>query len=148
MTVRRTVCAALVAAAILVVGTSSSSAGTVTDTFTGHVDVAGVAAQVYSISVGDLSVPIQASLDWVDPAANLNLYLMAPGAPTPVAQATGTAKPKSLSYTPLVTGTYKLRVKAAVGASDFTLTVTYGNAAGGSGLAEYSKSYGFDAFAR
>jgi sugar lactone lactonase YvrE len=129
---------------ILGLTASSSSADTVTDTFTGTVDSGGVAALVFTIPVGDLTVPIDATLDWTNTSANLNLYLMAPGSSIPVAQVTGTAKPKSLSYRPLVTGTYKLRVKAAVGASDFTLTVTYGNGAGGSGLAEYSKTYGFD----
>src|SRR5439155_18058204 len=70
-------------------------------------------------------------------------YLTAPGSSTPVAQATGTAKPKTIHYVPLVPGQYKLRVKAATGASDFTLTVTYGNAAGSGGIGVYSKTYGY-----
>lgn len=114
-----------------------------TDTFTGSVDAGGVSSQVFSISVGDLSVPISATLDWTDAAANLNLYLTAPGSSTPVAQATGTAKPKSLSYSPSVAGTYKLRVKAAAGSSPFTLTVTYGATTAGGGIGAYSKTYGY-----
>jgi sugar lactone lactonase YvrE len=120
-----------------------AGAGTVTDTFTGHVDAGGTSALVFSIPVGDLTVPIQATLDWADPSANLNLFLTAPGSSTIVAQATGTGKPKSLTYSPLVTGQYKFRVKAATGASDFVLTVTYGNAAGGGGIAVYQKSFGY-----
>jgi sugar lactone lactonase YvrE len=134
--------AVVLAAALLAVSASGAAAGTVTDTFTGTVDVNGTSALVFTINVGDLSVPIQANLDWTNASANLNLYLIAPGSTTPVAQATGPAKPKTLDYTPLVTGQYKLRVKANSGASDFTLGVTYGNAGGG-GIAAYQKTFGY-----
>src|SRR5256885_15594691 len=135
--------AAVLAAALLAVSASGAAADTVTDTFTGHVDTSGTSAQVFMIPVGDLSVPIDATLDWSAASANLNLYLVAPGSSSPVAQATGSAKPKTLHFVPLVTGQYKLRVKVNTGASDFTLTVTYGNAAGSGGLAVYQKSFGY-----
>ena len=106
-------------------------------------DNAGTIAQVWPITVSDLSVPIQASLTWTTPSANLNLFLTAPGSSTIVAQTSGSAQPKKLTYTPTVSGTYKLRVKATTGASDYTLSVTYGQTSGGSALASYKKTYGF-----
>ena len=136
----------LLATAIMLVSSSSSPAATVTDHLTGSVDAAGTVSKSFSINVTDLSVPIQASLDWTTTSANLNLYLTAPGSSVAVAQATSaTTRPETINYQPTVTGTYKLRVKAASGASAFTLDVTYGgNSGGGSGLVSYSKTYGFD----
>ena len=100
--------------------------GTQTDTFTGSVDVAGTAIQKYTFTVGDTNAPIAASLDWVDAGANLNLFLYKPGSSTAVAQAaSSTNKPETLSYTPTVTGTYTLKVKAVSGSSSFTLTDTH-----------------------
>ena len=48
-----------------------------------------------------------------------------------------------LDYTPTVSGTYKVRVKATSGASDYTLQLSYGQTSSGTGLAAYSKTYGF-----
>ena len=42
-----------------------------------------------------------------------------------------------------MTGTYKVRVKATTGASDYTLQLSYGQTSGGGGIASYSKTYGF-----
>jgi sugar lactone lactonase YvrE len=135
---------ALVTAAVFLgVPAASSSASAVTSSFSGHVDTAGTIAQVWPITVSDLSVPIQASLTWTTPSANLNVFLTAPGSTTVVAQTSGSAQPKTLTYTPTVTGTYKLRVKATTGASDYTLGVTYGQTSGGSAIASYDKTYGF-----
>jgi sugar lactone lactonase YvrE len=96
-------------------------------TFTGHVDQGGPISQTFTINVTDASVPIDASLDWANASANLNLFLTPPGTSTAIASAaSSSAKPEQLSFQPLVMGTYKLRVKAASGASDFTLGVSYG----------------------
>jgi hypothetical protein len=72
-------------------------------------------------------VPIDASLDWTNFSANLNLFLTPPGTTTAIASAaSSSSRPEQLTFQPSVTGTYKLRVKAASGASDFTLDVGYG----------------------
>src|SRR5436305_2373954 len=128
---------------------ASTVAATVTDNDTGHVDAAGTVSQTFNLNVTDLSVPIQVSLSWTTTGANLNAFLMAPGSSTPIAQtSTSGTQPKSFTggpYTPTVAGTYKLRVKAVSGASDFTASITYGSGGGGGGgIASYSKTYGFD----
>ena len=133
----------LIGLVIVLLPLSSAAASTVTVTDTGHVDAAGTIAQVWSINVTDLTVPIHASLTWSTTAANLNMYLTAPGSSTVVAQTTGTAQPKTINYAPTVTGTYKVRVKAQTGASDYTLQLSYGQTSGGSGIGSYSKTYGF-----
>jgi tripartite motif-containing protein 71 len=100
--------------------------GSKTDTFTGSVDAAGTSIKKFTFTVGDTNAPIQATLDWVNAGANLNLFLYKPGSSTAVAQAASSSnKPESLSYTPTVTGTYTLKVKAASGSSSFTLTDTH-----------------------
>ncbi len=136
--------AVLVAIAIGALSSASAGAAQVTTNFAGSVDAAGTASQTYSINVNDLSVPIQATLDWTTTTANLNLYLMAPGSTVPVAQSVTSGRPEVINnYMPLVTGTYKLRVKAGSGASAFTLAATYGQVAGDPGIATYSATYGF-----
>src|SRR5262249_31198564 len=124
--------------------TASSAAGTVTDNYNGHVDAAGTVSQTFPLNVSDTSVQIQASLTWTTGTANLQMFLTPPGTSTPVAQTSGSTQPKVINYTPPVAGTWKLRVKAASGASDFALTVSYGQGGGGGGgIATYSKTYGF-----
>jgi hypothetical protein len=142
---RSTALRALILACVLaLVPVASSSAAPVTDNLSGHVDAAGTVSKTVSLSVSDLSVPIHASITWTTPTANLQMFLTAPGSTATVAQTTGTAQPKVLDYTPTVPGTYKLRVKAASGASDYSGTVTYGQGGGGGSIATYSKTYGFD----
>src|SRR5204862_7341065 len=97
------------------------------DTLSGHVGHSVPNAQTFKIDVTDTSVPIDASLDWTNASANLNLFLMPPGTTIAIASAaSNSAKPEQLTFQPLVPGTYKLRVKAGSGASDFTLDVSYG----------------------
>jgi sugar lactone lactonase YvrE len=136
---------ALLATVIGLASSSSSPAATVTDSLTGSVDAAGTVSKTFLLNVTDTSVPIQASLDWTTTSANLNMYLTAPGSSVAVAQAiSSSARPETINYQPTVTGTFKLRVKAASGASAFTATVSYGaSSGGGGGLVSYSKTYGF-----
>jgi tripartite motif-containing protein 71 len=139
--------AAAAAALCLLATAGTASAGTVTQTFTGSVSAAGTVSQTFRINVTDTSVPITASLDWTTTSANLNLFLTAPGSTVAVAQSTSkTARPETISFQPSITGTYKLRVKAAAGASAFTLSAGFGQTSGGGGggVATYSKTYGFD----
>jgi hypothetical protein len=135
----------VLAAMLALVFTASSAAGTVTDNYNGHVDAAGTVSQTFALNVTDTSVQIQATLTWTSGPANLQMFLTAPGSSTPVAQTSGSSQPKMLSYTPTVAGTWKLRVKAATGAGDFALTVSYGQGGGaGGGIATYVKTFGFD----
>ena len=94
--------APIVGLVIALLSVSSAAASTVTDTDTGHVDKAGTISQVWSINVTDITVPIQASITWPTTAANLNMYLTAPGSTTIVAQTSGTAQPKVINYAPTV----------------------------------------------
>jgi outer membrane protein assembly factor BamB len=118
----------LSASLMVVVIASLAGAGTslaTSTTFTGHVDAAGTIAQVWSINVTDTGTPIKASLDWTTTSANLNLFLTAPGSSTIVASAATMNRPETINYQPTVTGTYKFRVKAVSGASDYTLQTSY-----------------------
>jgi DNA-binding beta-propeller fold protein YncE len=100
--------------------------GSITDTFIGHVDAAGTVGQKFTFTVNDVAAPIHASVSWPAGTADLNLFLIAPGSTTAVAQSTSkTDDPEAVQYQPTVTGTYTVRVKAASGAADFTLTVTH-----------------------
>ena len=144
---RRTIFRAVaLACAIALIPVASSSAAPVTDNLSGHVDAAGTVSKTFNLNVSDLSVPIQASLTWSTPTANLQMFLTPPGSSTAAAQTSGSAQPKTITLTPTMTGIWKLRVKAASGASDFAVSVTYGQGGGGSGssIATYSKTYGFD----
>jgi DNA-binding beta-propeller fold protein YncE len=108
-------------------GGGSGGTGLSPETFSGSVDRSGTLSQTFAITVTDPSKPIVATLDWATSSANLNLFLTPPGTTTPAASATSkTAKPEQLTFQPTVAGVYKLRVKAAAGASAFTLDVSYG----------------------
>src|SRR5438552_3054055 len=128
----RRVASAVIVAAVAVLASSATSLATST-TFTGHVDAAGTISQVWSINVTDTNSPITASLDWTTTSANLNLFLTAPGSSTIVAQSATMNRPETINYQPTVTGTYKLRVKAVTGASDYTLSTTYNTDTSGGG---------------
>jgi serine protease AprX len=100
--------------------------GSQNDTFTGTVDAAGTATKKWTFTVSDTNAPIAASLDWLNAGANLNLFLYKPGSSTAVAQAASSSnRPETLSYSPTVTGTYTLKVKAVSGSSSYTLTDTH-----------------------
>src|SRR5919202_645493 len=62
---------------------------------------------------------IDITLDWDDPAAKLTLFLTDP-TNTQVAAVTTTAKPKTISYPATLSGAYKIGVKAATGAANYT----------------------------
>lgn len=100
--------------------------GSINEQFSGSVSASGTVSKKFTFNVTSTSAPIQAELDWPTTSANLNLFLMAPGSSTAVAQATSkTNDPETLSFQPTVTGTYTLRVKAITGSSAFTLTATH-----------------------
>jgi outer membrane protein assembly factor BamB len=67
---------------------------------------------------------ISATISWTSPSAVLTVAVVNP-AGTQVALNATNANPKTVTYNATVTGTYKIRVKAKSGGSDFTGTVTY-----------------------
>lgn len=98
--------------------------------FSGTVDAAGIAWRAYRF---DVSAPtnIVATLDWANGSANLNLFLYAPGGRFVKGTGKSTAKPETISHQTSVLGTWTLGVKAASGASAYTLAVQLGATTGG-----------------
>jgi tripartite motif-containing protein 71 len=121
----------------------AAAADTATSTFTGNVSASGTKTKTFSFNVTQTGT-ISASLGWTDTSANLDLFLVQPGGGD-VAKATSTtANPETISYTATQTGTWKIRVRATSGSSDFTATVMYPvSAVSGNGIATFSKSIGF-----
>lgn len=106
---------------------TSASSGSGTDpTFTGSVDANGTKIAVDSFTV-TAPAAISVNLDWDTSAANLTLFLKNPSG-TVVASNTTSAKPKTLTYQASTSGTWKINVKAASGAANFTATVQLGTA--------------------
>ena len=93
-----------------------------TSNFSGHVQ-AGGALYNKSIPVSD-SGTISATISWSTPSAVLTVAIVSPSG-TQVAINSTNANPKTVTYNATVTGTYKIRVKAKSGSSDFTGSVTY-----------------------
>jgi tripartite motif-containing protein 71 len=77
----------------------------------------------YPISV---SMPgqISATLSWSTNSALLTLSIVDPNG-TQVASDTTSTNPKTLNFTATQTGTYKVRVKAKTGSSNYSLSVSY-----------------------
>jgi DNA-binding beta-propeller fold protein YncE len=100
-----------------------------TQTFTGTVDASGTKWRAHRFDVTSVGT-IDATLDWNNASANLNLFLYDPSG-TLVAQAVSkTAKPETITYDATVTGTWKLGVKAVSGASGYTLVVDLSSSGG------------------
>jgi 6-phosphogluconolactonase (cycloisomerase 2 family) len=104
--------------------TAPLASATLTNTFSGTVSASGTISRTHSFSVQGTG-QIQATLDWNDVGANLNLFLVDPTGTT-VAQATSkTNKPEVITHNATVTGTWKVRAKAVSGSADYTVTVTH-----------------------
>ena len=67
---------------------------------------------------------ITAVLDWVDPSANLNMFLYNP-AGTMVQSATGGAKPEQIAHQATTTGTWKIGIKAKTGSTTYDVQVDF-----------------------
>ena len=89
-----------------------------TQTFTGSIAAGGASWKQHLFSVVDAG-QIQATLDWDDPAANLNLFLYrmeAGGTWTEVARSLSTtAKPEQVTYASGTVGQWKVGIKAVSG---------------------------------
>ena len=91
------------------------------ETFVGRVDAAGLAWVAHDWTV-DPAGDVTLSLDWVDPAANLNLYLKDSSGAVVASAVSATSKPEEIRFTTTAPGPYKIGVKASSGASDYTVT--------------------------
>jgi hypothetical protein len=115
------ICLVVVGTMIAAVPSAPSVAAT-TRTFTGWVDTSSKVWQIHQFSV-TAPAQISAVLDWVDPVANLNLFMYAPGGSFVKGTGTSTKKPETITLSTSVSGTWKVGVKAASGSSNYTLTV-------------------------
>jgi DNA-binding beta-propeller fold protein YncE len=100
------------------------TAGATTQTFPGTVDAAGVSWRAHTFDVTQAGT-INASLDWDEPKANLNLFLYDPSGQLVASAASATAKPETLTWPTTTTGLWKLGVKAKTGAAAYMLSVDY-----------------------
>ena len=97
--------------------------------FTGSVDAVGTSWRSHKVDVLEDSW-MTATLDWDNPAANLNLFLKDPSGVI-VAMATSTNKPEVIQYRTATPGRWTLGVKAKTGSANYTLTVTLDPVGGG-----------------
>ena len=114
--------------AVALAGPAGAAASTTTVTATGSVDAAGTSYLNNNVEVTGTG-PASASLDWVDPAADLNIFVKDPSGALIASSLDRTAKPETVGFTASVVGTYKVGVKARVGATDYTLSFTQSGAA-------------------
>jgi DNA-binding beta-propeller fold protein YncE len=124
-----------------------SAQATVTKTFSGSVDAAGTKWKQHLFDVVE-DGQIQATLNWDTRTADLNLFLHRKNADatwTLVAKATTSDRPEEITYPNGTTGTWKVGVKAASGASAYTLAVSHspGASVQGASIATYSETFGF-----
>ncbi len=116
-----------------------------TATFTGTLPTSSSITRTHSFDVTRTGT-ITANLDWSNNAANFDLFFVQPGGGDVAKAVSTTAKPEQISFTATQTGTWKIRVKATSGSSDYTATVVYPveqSSGGGGGLATFYKSIGF-----
>jgi len=90
--------------------------------FSGSANATTSAWQTFSFpaEAGEL---IEATLDWVNTAANLNVYLYDPSGKVVAYENSATAKPSKASVTAALSGTWKVALKCASGSTDFSILV-------------------------
>lgn len=108
--------------AVLAASLWVTSALGATSGFSGSVS-AGGALYNKSIPVSD-SGTISATISWSTPSAVLTVAVVNPSGAQVAINSTN-ANPKTVTFNATDTGTYKIRVKAKSGSSDFTGSVTY-----------------------
>jgi len=108
--------------AVLAAGPASA---TITDTFTGSLSASGTSWASHTFKVLDTTGPIQATLDWSDASANFNLFLYDPSGTNVASAISTTNKPEVITFSPSVTGTWKIGIKAKTGQSSYTVVVTH-----------------------
>ena len=108
--------------AVLAASLWVTSALGATSSFSGSVS-AGGALYNKSIPVSD-SGTISATISWSTPSAVLTVAVVNPSGAQVAINSTN-ANPKTVTFNATDTGSYKIRVKAKSGSSDFTGSVTY-----------------------
>jgi len=98
-------------------------------TFTGTTSASGTSWIVQGFQAAQ-GQRIEASLDWADAKADLDLYLRDPSV-TGVAHANGTGKPAQVAITAGATGAWSAGIKCKTGSTAYTLTVRVGQVPGG-----------------
>lgn len=117
----------------------------ITETFVGGVDAAGDAWKAHSFQVTELGL-VTATLEWDDPAVDLNLFLKDPGGTVVAKSLSKTERPETVWVDATATGPWKVAAKAITGAATYTITVHHspgGTPPPGGGFATYSASFGF-----
>jgi len=132
----------------LAVFSSTPATATITQNFTGSVTAGGTAWKQHLFDVVD-DGQIQATLDWTDASANLNLFLHrknADGTWTQMATATSTTKkPEQITFAAGTVGTWRVGIRAVSGSSAYTVNVTHSPDASPppASLATYSETFGY-----
>ena len=141
--------AVFIALAAAVVIAPITANATISQTFTGSVAAGGVSWKQHLFDVVDAG-QIQATLDWDDPAANLNLFLYRKNADntwTEVAKTTSTtARPEQITYPSGTVGTWKVGIKAVSGSTAYSVSVTHSpnSTPPPASIASYSETFGFN----
>lgn len=118
------IAAVTVLAGAIVVGTAPRASSAPTSfTFTGSLSSSGVnwAQKTFSVPAAG---PISISVDWDNPAADINVFLYDPTNVLVASALSPSAKPESIVFNATQTGTWKVGVKARLGAASFTAMVT------------------------
>jgi DNA-binding beta-propeller fold protein YncE len=144
---RRFLAIAVACVASVAVLPSPPAHAAITQTFTGSIDAAGTSWKQHLFDVSE-SGEIQATLDWDNAAANLNLFLYRKnidGTWTLVKNAATSNRPEQLSYATGTVGTWKVGIKAVSGATSYDASVSHSPGAipPPSSIATYSETFGF-----
>ena len=122
-TCRHTDVVAVLALISAAAGVNAGDASAVTPTFNGTVAANGTVQQTFGFSVSSPG-RVTATLSWSQKSAVLTLAIVDPWGKQVALNSTN-ANPKTVTYDATLTGTYKVRVKAKSGSSDFTGIVHY-----------------------
>ena len=144
-TIGAAVVVALTAAAVMAPITALAA---ITQTFTGSVAAGGSSWKQHLFDVVDAG-QIQATLNWDDPAANLNLFLYRKDGVTwtEVAKSLSTtARPEQVTYADGTVGQWKVGIKAVSGSTTYTVSVTHSpnGSPPPTSIASYSESFGYN----
>ena len=135
--------AAMLAMLVVAGPLPAATADTGSSTFTGTVSSTGTKTKTSPFTVSQTGA-ITVSLDWTTTSANLDVFLVAPSGGDVAKAVSTTSRPETITYDATETGTWKIRVRATSGTSDYTANVTYQVQGGSGGIATFYKSVGFN----
>ena len=93
------------------------------ETFAGTVSATGTSSALHPVTLANPGM-INASLNWTQATADLNLYLRNPSGTIVASRTSTTARPESIAYSASTAGIWTLRVVAKTGSSNYTLTTS------------------------